>query len=76
MVENKMKGGLYRSDDGGKKWAKIKDKEHSYPAVSLISPSGAANRSIGADPEYKKFKVKDPDYATFKFRIDQYSIFL
>jgi len=50
--------------------------KRSYQTVSLISPSGAANRSIGADPEYKKLKVKDPDYTTFQFRIDQYSIFL
>jgi len=40
--------------------------------VSLISPSNAANRSIGANPLYKKLKKKDNTYTTFDFRLNQY----
>ncbi|NOQ91333.1 MAG: hypothetical protein GQ552_01295 [Flavobacteriaceae bacterium] len=40
--------------------------------VSLISPSNAANRSIGANTLYKKLKKKDCAYTTFDFRINQY----
>jgi G:T/U-mismatch repair DNA glycosylase len=43
--------------------------------VSLISPSSAANRSIGANPSYKMRKLKHPDYSTFDFRVDQYRRF-
>lgn len=37
--------------------------------VSLISPSNAANRSIGANPVYKANKKKDQSYSTFDFRL-------
>ncbi len=40
--------------------------------VSLISPSNAANRSIGANPLYKKIKQKNNTFTTFDFRIKQY----
>jgi G:T/U-mismatch repair DNA glycosylase len=40
--------------------------------VSLISPSNAANRSIGANPLYKKIKSKDKSFSTFDFRLLQY----
>ena len=40
--------------------------------VSLISPSNAANRSIGANPIYKKLKMMDTSFTTTKFRIKQY----
>ncbi len=40
--------------------------------VSLISPSNAANRSIGANPLYKKLKKKENTYTTFDFRLNQY----
>lgn len=40
--------------------------------VSLISPSSAANRSIGGDPLYKSRKKKDSYYSTLDFRVDQY----
>jgi G:T/U-mismatch repair DNA glycosylase len=46
-----------------------------YTTVSLTSPSNAANRSVGANPEYKKLKTANPDYTVFQFRADQYSIF-
>lgn len=40
--------------------------------VSLISPSSAANRSIGADPYYKEQKQSNPAYTTLDFRIEQF----
>ena len=44
--------------------------------VSLISPSSAANRSIGQDPYYKLQKDLNPVYNTLNYRIEQYSKFL
>ncbi len=41
--------------------------------VSLTSSSGAANISIGSNPEYKKMKAVNPDFTTFDFRVQQYS---
>ncbi|TRZ41466.1 uracil-DNA glycosylase family protein [Robertkochia solimangrovi] len=41
--------------------------------VSLISPSGSANRAVGSIPEYKRKKQQNPDYTTFDYRVDQYS---
>ncbi len=43
-----------------------------YRTVSLISPSNAANRAIGANKVYQYLKKMDPDYTTFQFRLDQY----
>jgi len=40
--------------------------------VSLISPSNAANRSIGANPTYKDLKEKEISFTTLKFRLMQY----
>ncbi|MCA0930925.1 uracil-DNA glycosylase family protein [Lutimonas saemankumensis] len=40
--------------------------------VSLISPSSAANRSIGSYPDYKLKKSLDTKYSTLNFRIEQY----
>lgn len=43
--------------------------------VSLTSSSGAANRSIGSNPLYKKLKRENPDFTTFDFRVRQYQEF-
>jgi G:T/U-mismatch repair DNA glycosylase len=40
--------------------------------VSLISPSNAANRAIGADPTYKKQKKVDNTFTTFDYRVHIY----
>lgn len=40
--------------------------------VSLISPSNAANRSIGGSKLYKKRRAQHPGYSTFDFRVEQY----
>lgn len=39
---------------------------------SLISPSNAANRAIGANTLYKRRKAEDKSYSTFDFRVEQY----
>ncbi len=44
--------------------------------VSLISPSNAANRSIGSNSFYKNQKVKNESFSTFDFRLLQYEKFL
>ncbi|NNK87102.1 MAG: uracil-DNA glycosylase family protein [Flavobacteriaceae bacterium] len=44
--------------------------------VSLTSSSGAANISIGSNPEFKRKKAENPDYTPFDFRIEQYKAFL
>lgn len=44
--------------------------------ISLISPSSAANRSIGGHPLYKKMKSIDPGYSTLDFRVAQFRDFL
>lgn len=44
----------------------------SIKTVSLISPSSAANRSIGSYPDYKLKKSLNTEYSTLDFRIEQY----
>ena len=41
--------------------------------VSLIAPSGAANRAVGGLQAYKEMKERDPKFTTLDFRIAQYS---
>jgi len=41
--------------------------------VSLIAPSGAANRAIGSLAAYKHLKDKDPKFNTIDFRVLQYA---
>jgi G:T/U-mismatch repair DNA glycosylase len=43
--------------------------------VSLIAPSGAANRAVGSLQEYKDLKVKHPEITTIDFRVLQYKNF-
>lgn len=40
--------------------------------VSLISPSSAANRAIGAREEYRRRRAENPSYTPFDFRLEQY----
>ena len=40
--------------------------------ISLISPSSAANRSIGGDPYYKMQKKANKNYTTLDFRVEQF----
>jgi G:T/U-mismatch repair DNA glycosylase len=41
-------------------------------AISLTSPSNAANRAIGSSRLYKQRKVENPAFSTFDFRVEQY----
>jgi G:T/U-mismatch repair DNA glycosylase len=43
--------------------------------ISLIAPSGAANRAIGSMAEYKNLKDKNPKFNTFDYRVLQYGRF-
>lgn len=43
--------------------------------VSLIAPSGAANRAVGSLADYKLLKAKNPSFNTIDYRILQYSKF-
>ncbi len=43
--------------------------------VSLIAPSGAANRAVGSMQLYKKMKNENPDFNTLDFRVMQYQEF-
>lgn len=49
--------------------------DREIKVVSLIAPSGSANRAIGSNPMYKFKKSKNPDYTTFDFRVEQYREF-
>ena len=40
--------------------------------VSLTAPSGAANRAVGSNPQYKLIKQQNPKFNTFDFRVLQY----
>ncbi|MGB5322369.1 MAG: uracil-DNA glycosylase family protein, partial [Lutimonas sp.] len=60
-----------QSDDRPKILEFIFDDRH-IKSISLISPSSAANRSIGGDPYYKVRKNQNQNYTTLDFRIDQY----
>ncbi|MBT8177931.1 MAG: uracil-DNA glycosylase family protein [Eudoraea sp.] len=50
-------------------------KTREIRTVSLIAPSGAANRAVGSIPAYKAHKTRNPSYTTLDFRAEQYSAF-
>ena len=43
--------------------------------VTLIAPSGAANRAVGSLSDYKKMKVENPALTTIDFRAKLYRPF-
>ena len=47
-------------------------ENRSIRVVSLIAPSGSANRAIGSNSLYKLKKQENPKYTTFDFRVEQY----
>jgi G:T/U-mismatch repair DNA glycosylase len=51
----------------------FKFQGRSITTNTLISPSSAANRSIGADLQYKFLKQQNPKFTTFDFRVLKYS---
>ncbi|SNR46245.1 G/U mismatch-specific uracil-DNA glycosylase [Lutibacter agarilyticus] len=46
--------------------------KRTVKVVSLTAPSGAANRAVGSNPEYKLLKQLNPKFNTFNFRVIQY----
>ena len=48
---------------------------NSIKTVSLIAPSGAANRAVGSLSAYKEMKKKHPEKSTIDFRVEQYKIY-
>ncbi|PHS54604.1 MAG: DNA glycosylase [Lutibacter sp.] len=44
--------------------------------VSLTAPSGAANRAVGSNLQYKLLKKENPKFNTLDFRVMQYQKFL
>lgn len=43
--------------------------------VSLIAPSGSANRAVGGLDSYKRMKTKNPEFSVIDFRVSQYKPF-
>ena len=54
---------------------KMPDEERFVKTVSLIAPSGAANRAVGSLSDYKKMKDKFPEKTTIDFRVELYRPF-
>jgi G:T/U-mismatch repair DNA glycosylase len=50
-------------------------QHRNIKVVSLTAPSGAANRAVGSNPQYKLLKKQNPKFNTFDFRILQYKKF-
>ncbi len=44
----------------------------SVKTVSLLAPSGSANRAVGSMELYKKLKAENPEFTVIDFRVDQY----
>ena len=51
------------------------DNGREIKTVSLIAPSGAANRAVGSLPDYKRMKAEFPQKTTIDFRVEQYRPF-
>lgn len=51
------------------------DTLKSIHTVSLMAPSGSANRAIGALEVYKTKKQENPQYNTMDYRVEQYRKF-
>jgi len=50
-------------------------KNRIIKVISLTAPSGAANRAVGSNPQYKLLKQENPNFNTFDFRVLQYKKF-
>lgn len=53
----------------------LPENERVIKTVSLIAPSGAANRAVGSLEAYKKMKAEFPEKTTIDFRVEQYRPF-
>ena len=54
---------------------KLPESGRIIKTVSLIAPSGAANRAVGSLAEYKRMKAEFPEKTTIDFRADLYKPF-
>ena len=53
----------------------LPESNRAITTVSLIAPSGAANRAVGSLQAYKDMKARFPEKTTIDFRIAQYRKF-
>lgn len=53
----------------------LPNKGRKVKTVSLIAPSGAANRAVGSLSEYKEMKILNPGMTTIDFRVALYRPF-
>lgn len=53
----------------------LPDNGRTIKTVSLIAPSGSANRAVGSLATYKKMKAENPDFSVIDFRVAQYKPF-
>ncbi len=53
----------------------VQAQSRTIKTVSLIAPSGAANRAVGSLQEYKDLKSKNPEFNTLDYRVMQYQEF-
>lgn len=53
----------------------LPDSSREIVTVSLTAPSGAANRAVGSQLQYKKRKATIPTFTTLDFRREQYKPF-
>ncbi|QAA81479.1 uracil-DNA glycosylase family protein [Aequorivita sp. H23M31] len=53
----------------------LPNSERLIKTVSLIAPSGSANRAVGSMELYKKMKAENPDFNVIDFRVMQYREF-
>ena len=51
------------------------EAQRTIKVVSLTAPSGAANRAVGSNPQYKLLKQQNSNFNTFDFRVLQYKKF-
>jgi hypothetical protein len=49
--------------------------KNNIKTVSLIGPSGAANRAVGSLESYKRMKRENAEFNTIDFRVLQYKYF-
>ena len=49
--------------------------QRTIQTVSLIAPSGAANRAVGSLMDFKELKTKNPGFSTVDYRVLQYAPF-
>lgn len=54
---------------------RLPENDRIIKTVSLIAPSGAANRAVGSLDAYKKMKAEYPEKTTVDFRVQLYKPF-